>query len=84
MLNEDARRKGIFNWISSIADGYIPVAVILACYFVMAVGSQRNKSTAFDEIAHVTAGYSYWAYNDYRLHPENGNLPQRWVSLTTM
>ena len=31
----------------------------------------------FDEMAHLTAGYTYWAFNDYRLHPENGNLPQR-------
>ena len=25
----------------------------------------------------MTAGYTYWAFNDYRLHPENGNWPQR-------
>jgi hypothetical protein len=31
----------------------------------------------FDEMAHLTAGYTYWTFNDYRLHPENGNLPQR-------
>ncbi|HEY4988237.1 MAG TPA: glycosyltransferase family 39 protein, partial [Opitutaceae bacterium] len=26
-------------------------------------------------------GYSYWVLNDYRLHPENGVLPQRWMAL---
>ena len=31
----------------------------------------------FDEMAHLTGGYTYWAFNDYRLHPENGNWPQR-------
>ena len=31
----------------------------------------------FDEMAHLTAGYTYWALDDYRLHPENGNWPQR-------
>ena len=28
-------------------------------------------------MAHLTGGYTYWAFNDYRLHPENGNWPQR-------
>lgn len=59
-----------------------PMAIALAVlYWVMAVTSQLDKSTAFDEIAHVTAGYSYWTLDDYRLHPENGVLPQRWAAL---
>ena len=47
----------------------------------MAVGAASHNSVAFDEMAHLTAGYSYWAFNDYRLHPENGNWPQRWAAL---
>ena len=35
----------------------------------------------FDEPTHLTAGYSYWLKHDYRLDPENGNLPARWASL---
>jgi hypothetical protein len=58
-----------------------PVAAVLAIYYAMAVGAASHKSVAFDEMAHLTAGYSYWAYNDYRLHPENGNWPQRWAAL---
>ncbi len=38
-------------------------------------------STTADEIAHLTAGYSYWQDRDYRLQPENGLLPQRWAAL---
>jgi 4-amino-4-deoxy-L-arabinose transferase-like glycosyltransferase len=54
----------------------------MAClHFVLAVASVQQKSATFDEVAHVTAGYSYWKQNDYRLHPENGNLPQRWLAL---
>jgi len=41
-------------------------------------GEPVEKSVTHDEIVHVTAGYSYWRFNDYRLQPENGNLPQRW------
>src|ERR1700687_5903594 len=29
----------------------------------------------------LTAGYSYWVTNDFRLDPENGNLPARWAAL---
>jgi 4-amino-4-deoxy-L-arabinose transferase-like glycosyltransferase len=29
----------------------------------------------------MAAGYSYWRTSDYRLQPENGNLPQRWATL---
>jgi hypothetical protein len=41
----------------------------------------RHQCTTGDEIAHLTAGYSYWKTDDYRLQPENGNLPQRWAAL---
>lgn len=54
---------------------------LLVLYAVMAWTSVREKSTTFDEIAHLTAGYSYWTTGDYRLDPENGVLPQRWAAL---
>jgi hypothetical protein len=57
------------------------VALLLGLHFAMAVLSKRHESTTSDELVHLTGGYSYWAFDDYRLHPENGNLPQRWVAL---
>ena len=56
-------------------------ALLLAVHFALAVGSKLHESTTSDEIVHVTGGFTYWHLNDYRLHPENGNLPQRWVAL---
>jgi len=47
----------------------------------MAVSAVREKSPTYDEVAHLTAGYSYWTLEDFRLHPENGAFPQRWASL---
>lgn len=68
------------NWL-----GGWPVAVLmLALYWIMAVTASCQKSTTFDEIAHLTAGYSYWKFHDYRLQPENGNLPQRWAAIPLM
>ncbi len=56
-------------------------ALLLALHFAMAVASKRGESTTSDEIAHLTGGFTYWTFGDYRLQPENGNLPQRWVAL---
>jgi len=47
----------------------------------MAVTAVNTKSPTFDEPQHLTAGYSYWITNDFRLDPENGNLPSRWAAL---
>ncbi|MEQ1771105.1 MAG: hypothetical protein ABL879_14825, partial [Devosia sp.] len=56
-------------------------ALLLGLYWWMAAAVSREHSTTADEIFHVTAGYSYWKFNDYRLQPENGNLPQRVAAL---
>jgi len=57
------------------------VALALVLYWVMAVSvSPRNGVTA-DEVVHLTGGYTYWKFNDYRMHPENGTLPMRLAAL---
>ena len=43
----------------------------------------REKSTTADELAHITGGFTFNHWHDYRLHPENGILPQRWQALPT-
>jgi hypothetical protein len=57
------------------------VVALLALYYVMALSAAAQKSMTFDEMAHLTGGYTYWAFDDYRLHPENGNWPQRLAAL---
>jgi 4-amino-4-deoxy-L-arabinose transferase-like glycosyltransferase len=57
------------------------VAVLLALHWWLAVSATFEKSATSDETVHLTGGYSYWRFNDYRLQPENGNLPQRWAAL---
>ncbi len=47
----------------------------------MAASVSRTFSTTFDEIAHLTAGYTYWTHGDFRFQPENGNFPQRLAAL---
>ncbi len=56
-------------------------SALLCLYWWMATSVSDTQCTTGDEIAHLTAGYSYWTTDDYRLQPENGNLPQRWAAL---
>jgi hypothetical protein len=59
---------------------------VLVCiaYLALAMQGVAEKSGTADEFAHVTGGYAYWAFNDYRLQPENGNWAQRIVSLPSV
>ena len=60
----------------------LSLAVLVALlHAVLAVTATGQKNVASDEIAHVTAGLAYNTRNDYRLQPENGNLPQRLAAL---
>lgn len=55
--------------------------VVLAAFYAVLLASVGQKSLTVDEPGHVTAGYIYWQFGDYRFDPENGNLPKRWFAL---
>jgi 4-amino-4-deoxy-L-arabinose transferase-like glycosyltransferase len=58
------------------------IAILLAAlHAALAITAAMEKSPTFDEPTHLTAGYSYWLKNDYRLDPENGIWPARWAAL---
>lgn len=60
----------------------VSLAVLLALlHAVLGLTSKIGTSVTFDEIAHLTAGHIYNERGDFRFHPENGNLPQRWAAL---
>ena len=59
----------------------LAAGALLALFWWMAASVSREHSTTADEIFHITAGYAYWTLDDYRLQPENGNLPQRLAAL---
>ncbi len=60
----------------------VTLAVLLAlAHAVLALTATVEKSMTSDEIAHLTAGQTYNVLGDFRLQPENGNLPQRWAAL---
>ena len=47
---------------------------LLLIMFLMMFFSAWNESATFDELAHITAGYSYLTQKDYRLNPEHPPL----------
>ncbi len=58
--------------------GGLALALPLAAFhWLLAISSVLEKSTTCDEPIYIAGGLSYWLFDDYRLHPENGNLPQR-------
>ncbi len=57
------------------------VAGLLLLHAGLALWAAAKESVTADEILHVTGGYFYNQSGDYRIHPENGNLPQRWAAL---
>jgi hypothetical protein len=55
--------------------------MILIVFWTGLLFSLREKSLTLDEGVHVSAGYAFWRFDDYRLNPENGNLPERVMAL---
>lgn len=56
-------------------------ALLLALHWWLGLSATRETCSTFDEMAHVTGGFSYGKFQDYRLQPENGSLPQRIAAL---
>lgn len=50
------------------------LAALCAAVFAQGVGSMRQKSLTYDELAYIPAGYSYVATGDFRLNPEQPPL----------
>src|SRR4051794_20106441 len=61
--------------------GWAGVAALLILHVGLALWSVSHKSVTADEILHLTGGFFYDRYGDYRTQPENGNLPQRVAGL---
>ena len=57
------------------------VIVLLTLHVFLSRSASARMSPTYDEGVYVTSGYSYWAFHDFRLQPENGLLPQRYIAL---
>ncbi len=59
----------------------LAVAGLCLVHYVLAVTSVLNKSNTYDEIAHLTRGYSYFLTGDYRLEPPHPPLAHVWAAI---
>jgi hypothetical protein len=75
------RRSESAVLFSRISAATMLLPAVLGLWWCVAVGSTLGKSATSDEPLHIVGGASYWLLNDYRLQPENGNLPQRWCAI---
>ncbi len=57
---------------------------LLAAFWWLAVSASITKSHTSDELPHITAGYAFDRFGDFRMHPENGVLPQRLFGLPVL
>ncbi len=57
--------------------GFIVVGLLLLLHALLVVKAGSSLSPTFDEPVHLAGGTSCWRTGDYRINPENGNLPQR-------
>lgn len=64
--------------------GPIAATVVLIVFYVALLASLRDKSATSAEPRHAASSYAYWKYGDYRIDPENSNLPQRWLALSLL
>lgn len=60
---------------------FCAAGLLAGLHAFLAVTATTEKSMTSDEIAHLTAGHAYNSRGDFRLQPENGNLPQRLAAL---
>jgi Dolichyl-phosphate-mannose-protein mannosyltransferase len=69
--------------LSRFSPAFLALLPVLAVIWHawLAVSATTRESMTSDEIAHLTAGHAYNTRGDFRLQPENGNLPQRWAAL---
>lgn len=60
------------------------MAVLLLAHWLLAVIGVCNKSVTYDEIAHLTRGYSYLRLGDFRLGPPHPPFAHYWAALPLM
>lgn len=58
----------------------LTASVLAAVHLLLLLGVADRISPTQDEPLHLASGFSYWAFHDYRMQPENGALAQRWLA----
>jgi hypothetical protein len=57
------------------------VLIFCAIFAASVISFARNSSATFDEIGHLSAGYAYLRWHDYRMNPEHPPLVKKLSAL---
>jgi hypothetical protein len=57
---------------------------LLGTYTLLAFTDLARDSITFDEMGHLTGGFSSWVERDHRLFQQNGQFPKRWGTLALL
>ncbi len=60
--------------------GFVYPILLFVAFFSLAATSLVRKSITFDELGHITGGYTSWVTGDHRFFPQNGQFPKRWAT----
>src|SRR2546430_4128135 len=58
---------------------FVPLALLMMA--LLAIGSFRQESPTFDEVAHIPSGLAYWQQHDTRLNVEHPPLLKMFATL---
>src|ERR1700688_2458811 len=58
------------------------IVFLFCCTFAfLVIRFASVSSAAYDETTHLTSGYTYWKWDDYRLNPEHPPLVKKLAAL---
>lgn len=72
---------GAFSAVIRSVRGWWAPLVSLLVFWWLATSAGGHKSVGPDELGHISSGYTYLKYHDFRLDPQNGLLPQKLAAL---
>jgi hypothetical protein len=70
---------GSSHWGAWLVGFVYPLALLIA-FVALASCSLVRKSITFDELGHITGGYTSWVTGDHRFFPQNGQFPKQWAT----
>ncbi len=73
-------RAGFRSVVPESIGAILPI-LLIGAFFINGLYAMLDLAPTQDEGLHLAGGLSYWERGDYRIHPENGNLPQRLIAL---
>jgi len=75
--NYPTKKLVLSQWVAETG-----VVLLFCCVFAtLTIRFASVSSSTYDETTHLTSGYSYWKWDDYRMNPEHPPLMKKLAAL---